>query len=424
MAIILKDTFEGGGIRPGHEFGTILGQGLQQLAQAKMTQLQQRNQAKAFKAAGYTPEEAALLAQFQGSPETQRKILQSLGPGQQQFLEQPIAQQQQPAMTQTGIENLSQMFQPQEENQFQNPMISQALAQLGLAHGQPGQPGYVPPFSQDQISRMLKPQQQQQVMQQGQPQTMQQQPQRQLTTRERLAAGVETPQMKQAERHFQQKQVTDSYKLHKAELAQYRTNAARAKTDRNIYAQLSKLNDAGKLIQGKERQILEKVGLENFFTNPGSELAGKLVQQLTQGAASAFNTKRLAVFEVLSYERSLPRLINTQQGMRAILKNKDLEAQALEVKQDAARSLVKEYTVRGEPLPFDIEDQIEERAEPQLKVLADKAQTNIDEALAGPSERRSFDTMPNDLSEFEGKTIRDTKTGATFKIKNGKRVKV
>jgi len=108
MAIQINDPFARGvGGQVGEQFSNMLTSGLQQIAQSKMQQISQRNQAKVFQQAGYPEEAANLVAQFGNNPETQFKLLEALG-----ALSGPRTQEQT-----TGIPTQQQVQQQQATQQ-------------------------------------------------------------------------------------------------------------------------------------------------------------------------------------------------------------------------------------------------------------------------------------------------------------------
>lgn len=103
MAQVIQDTTAGG--RIGASFGNALSQGLQQLAQHKMNQLSQRNQARAYG--------------LMNLPQNFAQGLAMLSPNERE------------AVLKTYVENYGLNFQPQEQQVQQSPaqMMQQPMAQ-------------------------------------------------------------------------------------------------------------------------------------------------------------------------------------------------------------------------------------------------------------------------------------------------------
>lgn len=184
-----------------------------------------------------------------------------------------------------------------------------------------------------------------------------------------------------AKNKFQTTQATQAYKLFKEDLDQIKNKAEASRKNINTYNQVIKLAESGKLRSGNTYQLLNRIGLQDFLSNPETQLAKKLLSRLAQNAGSAFNTRRLTNLEVSSYKDSLGTLMNTDEGLIAIAKNNLLEEQANIVKDNARKQVMAEAGKAGS-IPFDILDRIDELAEPELKRLADEAVSNVNQATA------------------------------------------
>ena len=159
MAQIINDPYaRGGGL--GAAFGGGLGAGLNQALQHKLNDIldtqKQSKLSKALQQTGnFSPQQAEVISMFHANPVAAQRMMALFGQPaeeQQQQIPQQMPIQQ---IDQTGIDNLQKLMAPPQQQQFQNPMIENAMQSMGMAHGQPGQPGYMPNFTQDQLSKIL-----------------------------------------------------------------------------------------------------------------------------------------------------------------------------------------------------------------------------------------------------------------------------
>lgn len=110
----------------------------------------------------------------------------------------------------------------------------------------------------------------------------------------------------------------------------------------------------------------ENVSLLDFMQTSNTQQLRTLINELAQGAAGAFGTKRLTNLEVDLYRDSLIRLANTPEGMKSIARRKLIEGKAIKAKKKAVNSLVGDYESRKEPIPFDILDRADTKIDRQL----------------------------------------------------------
>lgn len=389
-----------------------LATGLEGLLQNKMSKMQQRqqatNQAKAFEAAGIPSEQASLLAM--ADPQTQQLILKNYlqaaeGSGLNQALAQLSGEQapQQPMQQMTG----SMQGQPQD-------MIMRNLMQ---GFGQQQRPQQ----SQQGVSAIPGSQ----VQPQSQGNSL-----ADILQRPRL-----NPQHRLKVEELKQKQVQHEEKLKQAhsdrlekredtlrkDVGKISKHAERAKQDIHTLHQIKVANDSGSLIQGPKRKLLEQFGLEDYFTNTSTQYAAKNIQRMITGATEAFGTGRLTNFLAEAYEKALPRLINTKDGMDLLIENLILEKSADVALNDEIRKIKAEYRSKDKLLPTDIEDIAREQIEPKIEALQRESIANIERVISGES-KSSFESLPK-ASDYNGKIITDTKTGTRYKSNGLKWVK-
>jgi hypothetical protein len=147
-------------------------------------------------------------------------------------------------------------------------------------------------------------------------------------------------------------------------------------SEKNIrdYKTLIKLADkkgSEGIRSGVAHQILSKFGLEDFNQNFNTQLANKLIARLGQNIGSAFGgTARITNFLEQTFQKSLPSLWNTPEGIKAIAESNMLADEANIVKDNVRKEIIREN--KG-AIPYDIQDQIRDRAKPQLDTLEDQA---------------------------------------------------
>jgi hypothetical protein len=175
--------------------------------------------------------------------------------------------------------------------------------------------------------------------------------------------------------------IQQSYKAHKPELEAMEAAGEAGKARESTYKQIKLYNASGKLIQGKKRQILEKMGLEDWFTNAPTQVANKMFKQLAQQTGKDFGTSRPTDFLVGLEADSQGSLINTQEGLDAIADVQILGTKAAQVRQKIKQELESKYVKRKEPYPPNITARINAKAEPLIKKYREKAIKNIETIL-------------------------------------------
>lgn len=161
---------------------------------------------------------------------------------------------------------------------------------------------------------------------------------------------------------------------------------------------------SGNLRNPKTQALINKLHLQDFFQgNPTTQLFQSATNQLATNAGNAFNTKNLTNLDVGIYRNQLPKLTNTPEGNEVIAKNIILEEDANELRYKAYDELSKEGKITK-----DILDRAEQKIEPELKKLANKAMTNVLTVEFPPANSYS-----------NGSIVRDPETGYKFTVVNG-----
>lgn len=414
------------------QLGQGLGSGLNQLAQNKINQLQQRHaqlqKTQAYTGLGFSPEEAQALSSL---PD---KLQQLIIPA---YLERGGgggAQQQEQPQQQTGIEQL--LEQPQQQ-------LGQASPQA-IQQNLPGMPKQ---FQVNPMGNVL----QSILGQRQQPQQQMQQPQLQTAPiiQQQEAAKANTPALSKAERiaQHQAKRPSVAEVLSKPSAKQVQAERKEAaaqevaikketqpfvdkitlEKDQADFAQprLNKMKELikkGKLPNSAEYKILKSIeehitpdkgaaagaaigGAIGAFGGPvissigagtGAAIGagigavvGPVATMLKTANKSLFATDeeafeklsagflrgmkdifgaRISNAEMTAYLASIPTLNQTDKGKLAVIEDMETFNKAAHIKYRAMRQIIKE---NGGKRPLDLREQVEVRVKPQLDRLSD-----------------------------------------------------
>ena len=201
---------------------------------------------------------------------------------------------------------------------------------------------------------------------------------------------------------------------------------SKAKANIRDYDQLIDLAETGDIRSGNIHQLLKKLNLQDFGRNTTTALAGKLIARLAQNVAGVFGqNSRITNFLEQTFQRSLPDLVNTKEGIIAIsILNKAVDEGEL-IRHDIRKQIIKE---NGGKLPGDIDDQVEERSGDQIRKIEDEAFEKARGATdpitnkksgksstisSNKSKLQEFESLPSPI-QYSGKRFRDTNTGKIF----------
>ncbi len=353
-----------GGI--GHNIGSGLGQGLKQLAEHKLNQkLRQQEEernAEVFIRAGLDREDALAIAkqplEFQRMAFQKLEGLQFGGRNQQQQQQQSQPQQQMnPMRAMSGLGEQKVAAQPIPE-----PSIKSAeQTPVGKV---------LPKPEVKQVQPALKPE----GINVGGP----------------FKVGKATGEaaLKKQETALEHKDQSAINKEVHPFITSLQEKAKAAKENDLRLNRMEKLIENGKLNNPTFASVLQTlkngtggsllfgnigVDLENLLTADSQEF-NKLSQDFVKNAKEIFGS-RITDTDLKSFMRTVPTLSQSDEGKRAVIKNLKLMNQADEIRNKAARELIKEY---GNNLPLDFQSEVEDRAKPELDKIAAKFNENVE----------------------------------------------
>jgi len=206
------------------------------------------------------------------------------------------------------------------------------------------------------------------------------------------------------ERKFETGQESEAREFNKDYIKKLQDSAEASRRNINSYNQLIRLAQKGDIRSGNAHQLLEKFGLEDFAQGVDTQLTKKTAARLAQGASSAFNTSRLTNLDVGLYTDSLITLKNTPEGIIAIAETQKKEEEANVLKNEIRKDIMLENNGK---VPFDLRDQVEDRAQPELQRLAQESIALIDKAIADQQEYKVFNgvELPADSSKLPPETV-------------------
>lgn len=203
-------------------------------------------------------------------------------------------------------------------------------------------------------------------------------------------------------------------------LQPYENVVKRSKDNIRDYKLLVKLADKKDLRNRNVHVLLKRVGLEELGKNPTTELVDKLSARLAQNSATAFgSTARITNYLEQTFQRSIPSLMNTPQGIKAISEINMRADEGNILQQNARRNIIKQNGF----IPPDIDAQVEQATGEQINKLAEEAyKIALNASGEGtPKVEQRFEDLPK-ASDYPNRRIRG-KNGQIFKSVNGKWVK-
>lgn len=330
LAGILPQRSFGGDI--GQALGTGLGSGLQNLANMKLQEMQQRKISgqteQALSALGFSPEESAQLAplaftapqafqQVVKQREQQRGLDQLFGGG---FGQQQLGDAQIP---QEGVP-----LQPQQ----------QALSQ----------------YSPEEITRLK------------------------LASTDSPGALAKTlgeiRQERERREERGEKKELEQIKFSKDDLKDLRKKTRTAKEDLKSLDRLEEIDKKGELDSASWDTFLKNSGMDiAALRSPGTQEYNKIVNNFVRNIKDIFGA-RISNQEMEQFMKTLPNLSQSPEGRKRVVANLKRQSRIQQEYGKVAREIIKD---NGGVPPLDIMDQVEERMDKRLDKFAEQFKKDI-----------------------------------------------
>lgn len=252
-----------------------------------------------------------------------------------------------------------------------------------------------------------------------QPEQNQQQPQEQISPeRAQLLQDIFTSPHDKREREkldLQKQKITAQQQKDIREFSgPYRENAKKAEASIRDYQQLLKDARSGELRSGNTYQLLKKLGWEDFGRNTTTELAEKVIARLGQNIAGKFGKNaRLTNFLEQTFQRSLPTLKNTPEGIQVIAVANMAAEESEIVRNDIRKEVIKKHGLTDQT-----EDMIDKLAEPIISKIDQDAAAYAESIIGNKGTQDKFEELPP-AKYHKGDKIVHEETGRTF-VSDGK----
>lgn len=177
-------------------------------------------------------------------------------------------------------------------------------------------------------------------------------------------------------------------------------NKAKGARENNVRLnRMEKLIESGKLNNPAFASVLKtlKTGVGGIFGHVGLDLTSllspesqefeKISADFVKNAKDIFGN-RVTDTDLKAFLATIPNLSQTNEGKRAVIHNLKLMNDAAELREKAARELLKHYDNRP---PLDFEAQVDDLIKPELDAIAQQIQQGVKTKSAKTS------TLPGDL---------------------------
>jgi len=143
----------------------------------------------------------------------------------------------------------------------------------------------------------------------------------------------------------------------------------------NQLERMEALDKQNKLTKPLMAKLSESMGIPlSVLSNPASEEYQKLSQDLMSNITKTFGNRILQV-EVENFLKTIPTLLNSQEGRQRIVKNMKMLLEPQKLAYEAYKDIRKE----GGRTPIDLHERVLERMEPKLDKLAEDFKKNAGE---------------------------------------------
>lgn len=380
---------------PGAQLASMIGQGLgtglQQLAQNKLEQLQQKQQAgrtsTGLQALGFTPQEAQNISLL--PPNIQSDIVKNyLQAAESSGIDQALAQirgEEAPGIS--GTEALTQAPTPgisgaQSVSPASLGMPEGIAPQLQTQLGSQAAQALTPSVSQlpSNIADDVKDQRLQRMLQ-----SPRLSPEQKIKLEQLRQKRVS---QKEKESLMQQKEINkETFPFYKEVLKKYR---GAVKNNMRL-DRMEELINSGKLSSPLFSSALKSIskgvfgfGIDlGFLQSASSQEFDKLTKDFLESLKDVFGGGRITNIEIENYLKTLPNVLQSDEAKRRVLYNLRSFNQAEVLRKNAMDKIIKENNGRR---PADLESRVEELIGPKLDILA----AQFTKRTSDTPEERSF----------------------------------
>ncbi len=173
---------------------------------------------------------------------------------------------------------------------------------------------------------------------------------------------------------------------------------------------MKELNDKGTLTGPATAVLMDRLGLPiSVLGNPDSEEFDKLSKDMLKNIRTYFGA-RINVVEVENFLKTIPSLMNSEEGRDRIINNLKLLLEPRKLMFQEYRKIRQEGVESGRGLPIDLQETVLENISPQLDDLSKRFEMGPSQEL-GPQiapETREFQKMPA-AKDYAGAVIEDDK---------------
>jgi len=225
----------------------------------------------------------------------------------------------------------------------------------------------------------------------------------------------ESKKMQREEQRATTKTISESYKESKDYRADTTSKNRAAKTDLARLDRMEALDETGKLDSGAWVSFLDSLGFKAALS-PESQEFEKLVSDFTANIKDRFGA-RISDLDLKVFLQSIPTLQNSKEGRQRIYKTlRDLRQIEID-EYNVMRDIVKDKQNKGQPLPFDLQEEVADRMESSYDKFSKEFKEDYgNQAKQGLGERVN-------LSLSDGRTISIPKEQeAKFRAKYGRLV--
>jgi hypothetical protein len=373
-------------VTPEPGFGQLLGSGfgagisstLQNLAQQKAQEMQQRKVSTGLSALGFSPQEAQQLAMLpenllapivkQKSQESQNQAFaQALG----NILGQPVEGEFAQAPAQAP-------FQAKEPSTAEKLSFKERQQVAKYLSSPEGKKQFKPEDRILALSSLKKPTESQ-VQAAAQIRQEQQGLPRKQAVKATLSPdqAYKLAQLGLKKEEITEKRKSEAFKMSAAERKEIINKARVARQDLKDLDRMEELDKSGKLDTAGYSEFLKRSGLDiPALMNPESEEFGKIAANFLRDAKQYFGG-RISNYEIEQFLKTIPSLSQSPEGRKRVIANLRYMKRADLAYNEALKEVISDN--KGIP-PYDLLEKVDDKIEKKLEKLSDK----FKEELARP----------------------------------------